>query len=155
MILDITERKKADGELRKLSSAIEQSPNPVIITDTESRIEYVNPKFTEIFGYTKKETPDESTLFLKTSPRTEDGNIAISEWHDVTTYGLQERGTHNRVFTCTRSDGSERIVSFQAVALDQLYNRFETCLAKTFSRQLNLSRQYFVCQETTILLMDS
>jgi PAS domain S-box-containing protein len=42
---DITEQKKADIELRKLSQAVTQSANIVVITDPEGRIEYVNPKF--------------------------------------------------------------------------------------------------------------
>ncbi len=51
MILDISERRKTEDEFRKLSRAIEQSPNTVVITDTDGRIEYVNPKFSELTGY--------------------------------------------------------------------------------------------------------
>ncbi len=48
---DITQRKRAEQELLKLSRAVEQSPVSVIITDTKGNIEYINPKVTEITGY--------------------------------------------------------------------------------------------------------
>jgi PAS domain S-box-containing protein len=52
---NITERKKAEIELKKLFMAVEQSLNIVMITDKDGVIEYVNPTFTEITGYTKDE----------------------------------------------------------------------------------------------------
>jgi len=55
MILDISKRRESEGELRKLSRAINQSSNVVVITDTKSRIEYVNPKLTELTGYSANE----------------------------------------------------------------------------------------------------
>ena len=59
---DITERKQAEANLRNLYQAIQQSPVSVMITDIKGRIEYVNPKFTEITGYTLAPT---SALLLK------------------------------------------------------------------------------------------
>jgi PAS domain S-box-containing protein len=52
---DITDRKLAENELRKLSRAVEQSPASVIITDTNGNIEYVNPKASETSGYNIEE----------------------------------------------------------------------------------------------------
>ncbi|XHR28478.1 MAG: PAS domain S-box protein [Chthoniobacteraceae bacterium] len=52
---DITERKQTEDRLRQLSRAVDQSPAVVMITDTRGHIEYVNPKFTEITGYTLEE----------------------------------------------------------------------------------------------------
>ncbi len=62
---DITERKQADQELRKLSGAVEQSPSIVVITDVKGSIEYVNPKFTEITGYTYDEAIGQNPRILK------------------------------------------------------------------------------------------
>lgn len=49
------QRREAEETLHKLSRAVEQSPSTVIITDHEGLIEYVNPKFEEITGYSTKE----------------------------------------------------------------------------------------------------
>lgn len=53
--LDITEQKQADFELRKLSHAMEQSANAIVITDVDGNIEYANPKFVDVSGYTLSE----------------------------------------------------------------------------------------------------
>jgi len=52
---DVTKRKQAEEDLRKLSSAVEQSPSTVMITDLEGRIEFVNPRFSQVTGYVKEE----------------------------------------------------------------------------------------------------
>jgi PAS domain S-box-containing protein len=65
IIIDITARKRAEAELRKLSRAIEQSPTSVVVTDPEGRIEYVNPFFTELTGYTQAEVIGQNPRVLK------------------------------------------------------------------------------------------
>src|SRR5512134_2712858 len=52
---EITEQKKSQADLIKLFQAIQQSPMSVVITDREGNIEYINPKFTKVTGYTQAE----------------------------------------------------------------------------------------------------
>jgi diguanylate cyclase (GGDEF)-like protein/PAS domain S-box-containing protein len=52
---DITSSKKTRLALEKLSLAVKHSPNVVVITDREGNIEYVNPKFTTVTGYSASE----------------------------------------------------------------------------------------------------
>ena len=46
---------RSSAQLRKLSLAVEQSPNSVIITDAAGIIEYVNPHFSQMSGYAAEE----------------------------------------------------------------------------------------------------
>jgi PAS domain S-box-containing protein len=57
--------KKTEAELQKLSLATEQSPSSVVILDLEHNIEYVNPSFTRITGYTEEETLGRNISILK------------------------------------------------------------------------------------------
>jgi PAS domain S-box-containing protein len=59
------ERKQMEDDLHKLSSAVKQSPSIVIITDTHGNIEYVNPKFTQVTGYTSDEVIGKNPRILK------------------------------------------------------------------------------------------
>ncbi len=86
---DITDRKQDEQELRKLGRAIEQSPASVVITDTDGNIEYVNPKFTEITGYTLAEVAGNNPRLLKSGFTTEQEYRNL--W-DAITSGIQWQG---------------------------------------------------------------
>jgi PAS domain S-box-containing protein len=64
-LLDITDRKQIENQLRNLSRAVEQSPVSIIITDPAGNIEYVNPKFIQVSGYTFEEVLGKNPRFLK------------------------------------------------------------------------------------------
>lgn len=63
-IIDISMLKKAEEQLRKLSRAVEQSPNAIIVTDINGTIEYVNSTFTRITGYKEKEAVGKNPRIL-------------------------------------------------------------------------------------------
>ncbi len=64
---EISERKLAEIQLRKLSEAMNQSPNMVFITDLQGNIEYVNPRFTEMTGYSADEAIGMNPRILKSA----------------------------------------------------------------------------------------
>ena len=67
VLRDITDNKRTARELRKLASAVEYSPSTVVITDSEGRIEYVNPRVTELTGYTPDELIGKTPRLFKSS----------------------------------------------------------------------------------------
>jgi PAS domain S-box-containing protein len=65
VVIDITKEHLAEQELRKLSRAVEQSPTSVVITDAEANIEYANPTFTILTGYSLDEALGVNPRILK------------------------------------------------------------------------------------------
>ena len=58
-------RRGAEEGLAKLASAVEQTEDAVMIADRDGEIEYVNPAFTKITGYTADESIGQSPRILK------------------------------------------------------------------------------------------
>ncbi|NBC83756.1 MAG: PAS domain S-box protein [Bacteroidetes bacterium] len=72
MTTDITNEIEHEQELRKLSETVKQSPASIVITDIEGKIEYVNPKFEELTGYTMDEVLGQNPRMLKSGKMQED-----------------------------------------------------------------------------------
>lgn len=88
-LLDITERKESELRLKRLSSAVENSGSSGIITDPQGVIEYVNPRFSEVTGYSPEEALGGTPALLR-SERT-DPAIYRELW-DTINRGLEWRG---------------------------------------------------------------
>ncbi len=65
VVQDITARKQAEAEMHKLSSAIEQTADSVVITDRGGVIQYVNPAYSRITGYTRDEAVGRTPNLVK------------------------------------------------------------------------------------------
>ena len=59
------QRERADALMRKLSGALERTADAIMITDRDRYIEYVNPSFESLTGYTKDEVIGHKSYFLR------------------------------------------------------------------------------------------
>jgi len=123
---DITEQKKANETIHKLSKSIEQSPSMVVITDTDGNIEYVNPIFTEITGYTLEEATGLNPRLLKSG---QTPNTMYEElWKTITSgevwrgefYNRKKNGEHFWEWTVITSLKNEegKITNYIAIKED-------------------------------------
>lgn len=117
---DITDRKEAEATLltEKIRFQIvsDNAPLAMILLDEQGAVKYVNAKFKEIFGYDAEDVPDGTTWFRRVFPEREyeiDVVSAISRSDEVEGW----KGKERRVLTAICSDGTQRIVSLEAVQL--------------------------------------
>jgi len=91
---DITERKGRETQMRTLQMAVESADASIIITNAKAEIEYVNPKFTALTGYSLEESVGRNPRFLKDIGRP---SSAYKELWDTITAGETWRGTLRNV----------------------------------------------------------
>jgi len=91
--------EEENAQLRRLTQAVEQSANTVLITDLEGTIEYANPKFEESTGYSIEEALGKTPRILKSGKQ--DTTFYQDLWQTITA-GQEWRGEfHNK-----RKDGT-------------------------------------------------
>jgi len=91
--------KSVEGEVRKLSLAMEQSPNLTIITNTDGRIEYVNPAFESATGYMKEEVLGKNPRILRSGHTSKEEYEGL--WQTIKVGSIWRGEMKNR-----RKDGS-------------------------------------------------
>ncbi len=110
------ERKLKENE-EKFRTLSEASPFGISIVAPDRSFEYLNRKFTELFGYTGDDIPDKNTWFAKAYPDEEYRNRVVKRW--MKTLGAPgSSAVDAETFTVTCKDGSEKIISFRAVLLE-------------------------------------
>lgn len=68
---DITDRKRAEASVTLLASAVEQAGEQVVVTDAHLKIQYVNPAFERVTGYTREEVMGLNPRLLKSGQHDE------------------------------------------------------------------------------------
>jgi len=96
---DITDRHQAVDRMRKLSSALEQTADSVMITDAHGVIEYVNQSFEKVTGYSREEA-------LGQTPRLIKSDRQKAEFYAAMWRAILDGQVYNDVFINRRKDGS-------------------------------------------------
>ncbi len=96
---DVTAQRRGEEERRRLVAAVEQASETIVITDTEGRMEYVNPAFERTSGYTREEAIGRELNMLDSGEH--DDAYYASLWQTIT----HSENWHGR-FVNRRKDGS-------------------------------------------------
>ncbi|HSA02429.1 MAG TPA: PAS domain S-box protein [Candidatus Paceibacterota bacterium] len=94
MIRDTMDRKAAESQARLYYHAMEQSPAVIVITNTRGDIEYVNPKFTDLSGYSFEEVKGKNPRVLKSGEFPPESYAEL--WKTIAGGGEWRGEFHNR-----------------------------------------------------------
>ncbi|MFH0821526.1 MAG: PAS domain S-box protein [Pseudomonadota bacterium] len=125
ILRNISDRKKAEAEIKeseeRFRTLAETGPFGLVVIAADGRTEYVNPKFTEITGYTIEDLPDTEAWFGKVYLDDRSGGRARSVWYAEKVEIRLRHGIGTeaapRVFRARCKDGTQKTVSFRAVFL--------------------------------------
>ncbi|MCK4736965.1 MAG: PAS domain S-box protein, partial [Sulfurimonas sp.] len=98
--IDMSKDRLAQQELKKLQTAIEQTPVSIVITDVEGNLEYVNPQFLKVTGYTEEEVIGKNPSVLATGYTTDDEYVEL--WNKI-----KSGETWSGIFKNIKKNGEE------------------------------------------------
>lgn len=124
--LEIGERRMTEIELKKLSTAIEQSPVSILITDPDGYIEYTNPRFEQVSGYASAELLGKHTRIFKTNQTPKEAYKEL--WETITRgeiwigefFNKRKNGDYywEQASICPVKNEADEIINFVAVKED-------------------------------------
>lgn len=121
IIRDISHRKRSENALRESEERFrmlaEDAPFGISIMKPDQTFEYFNPKFSEIFGYTKEDLPDKETWFKNAYPDEEYKKKVVSAWTEDLVDRIEIGQIKPRIFKVRCKNNQYKISHFRAVAL--------------------------------------
>ena len=164
-IIDITEKKESDKKILQLSRGLEQSPAMVTITDTDGIITYINPKVTEITGYTAEELLGKNVNILQSGQTSKE---TYEELWDTILQGkvwkgeLLNKKKNGELYWDSETiapiiDKEGNIINFIAIREDiterkQTEEKLQKAHKKLKSSIDNMPNAYILCDTETLVL---
>lgn len=149
-IRDISERKKNEAELERLSFIIQETINAVIITDADGKVEWVNNAFYKVTGYTfeemKGKIPGKILQGMDTDPATVkfiSDKLRKAETFTCEIYNYKKSGAGYwlRINCQPIFDQNGKVIQFFAIEEDITKEKAAEMQLKEFDRRINLALQ--------------
>ncbi len=129
---DITARKKVEAELARLATAVEQAAEVIVVTSTNRVIEYVNPSFERLSGFSRAEVVGQDIEVFRSSSDTESQPAIVWQsllrggvWTGRAVYRKRDGSAYRAEVTASPvRDSQERIVQFVFVMRDITMEEF-------------------------------
>jgi len=119
-LIDVTERKQAEESLRiereRFQMLSDRAPLGMAMMAENGTFQYLNSKFTEIFGYDLTDVPNGRAWLRKAHPDRAYRDKVLAAWREDIE-GLAPGGQGSRVFEVTCKDGSQKTIHFLTVKL--------------------------------------
>lgn len=142
---DISDRKRTESALReneaRFSRIIEQSPISMAIVGMDGRIEFVNRKGVETFGYAPQDIPDMDHWWRLAYPEAAYREEVMAQWTGLVGRAIAEnREIEPRDYRVTCKDGSTKMITIFGVPVaDKVFVMFDDITEK--DRATRLVRQ--------------
>lgn len=142
-VMDITEKLRIEEELNYLSTVIKQESAPIVITNFDGEIEYVNDAFTEVTGYTFEEVRGANPSILSSGLQSEEFYQKL--WNTITSGNVWEGEFKNK-----KKNGEIYITSSRIVPIknEKGFIKQFSCIQKDITREIEKDNQIKEISET-------
>lgn len=141
---DITERIRAEAALResekRFRKLMEHSPMAVAVANTSGRVEYVNKRFVEMFGYTLEDIPTLQHWLNLAYPKPGEADRVECDWLEAV---RASKGTgvepepREREVTC--KDGTTRVIDFRKTLIgDRIVHTLQDITERKRAQEMQL-----------------
>lgn len=155
------ELENSNRQLSKLYKAVEFSPSTVVITDKKGTIEYVNPHFCEVTGYTFEEAIGENPRIIKSDDTPVEYYVKL--WNTILSgkswYGqFKNRKKNGETFweLCSIApilDANNDITHFVAVKQDITESILAEEKMKNYTKELEIFNKTMIDRELRMIEM--
>lgn len=122
ILSDVSERKRTEDALReseaRFRTLVEKTPLGISLMKSDLTFEYLNPRFTEILGYTLDDLADKWQWFEKAYPDPGSRAEAVSLWQQDLIDRPEVGMVRDRIVTVCCKDGKEKLIHIRSVVMD-------------------------------------